>query len=1281
MSPRSKKSKPRRRGKPPGGFPRRRPELPPVEIPPLRYPEELPITAKRDQIVHAIREHQVVVVTGDTGSGKSTQLPKMCLEAGRGVRGRIGSTQPRRIAAVTLARRVAEELGGEVGDFVGFKIRFQERLSPRTRIKFMTDGILLAEVQSDRMFRAYDTVIIDEAHERSLNIDFLLGLLRRVLPQRKDLKVIITSATIDPESFSRAFGSAPIIEVSGRTYPVEVRYRPFDSSDDEITVVDAAVDAVSEIKRSRKRGDVLVFMPTESDIRETVARLQEMRFDRTVVLPLFGRLAGPDQERVFRPLAEEKIVVATNVAETSVTIPGIRYVVDTGLARLSMYNPRSRTQGLPVLPVSRASADQRKGRCGRVGPGICIRLYSEEDYLSRPAFTPPEIQRSNLAEVILRMLAGRLGDVRTFPFLDPPSPSAVNDGYAVLRELGAVDDRKRLTSLGRIMARFPLDPRLSRMLIQARKEGALDEMIIISAALSIQDPRERPMEQENLADQAHARFKDRRSDFLTLLNIWKAYQQRWKETGSRNQLRKFCREHFLSYRRMREWVDVVHEIRGILKEIGDFPVPEEEGTAPASYEAIHRCVLSGYLSHVALKKEKNIYRGTKGRQLMIFPGSSVFNKGGDWIVAAEIVQTSRLFARIVANVDPEWIEDLGKHLLKFHVFDPHWERRRGQVVAYEKATLYGLPVVEPRKVNYARYDEARAREIFIRSALVEEDLPKSYGFLEHNRKLRKDLETVEDKLRRREILVDDEAIFRFYDHRLPEITDLRSFERWLRESGNEESLKMKEDDLLRSGPDWAALNEFPDVWPVGETNLPLSYAFCPGEEEDGVTVTVPIHVLPRLDPEPFQWLVPGLLHDKVLHLLRTLPKPFRRRLVPIPDTARKVLERLRFGEGNFYEALSRAVEDATGTRVPVSQWDRDGLPDHLKMRFRVVDAEGSVIQTGRDLAMLQASAVGSHEDRVWTEARRRWERSGLTSWDFGRLPEKIPLGRDAYGVMRYAYPALRAEGTTVAVRLMTDPGKAMETTRDGLLVLYQWAFAPVLKSLKKDWVFPVPGRARPGMPRLSPAAVHFMGDLQKAEKQLRLYLLRELFDLHEPQLPDEEKYRRTIRELPKQLGVLSKTRWEEVMEVVRVRYEVISLIGKFRSKSGKNRAALERLAAVEEDVNRLVPPDFLQKYRSHRMKDLPRYLKGAQVRAERAYVFPEKDAQKWAEIEPFWSRYREAAEEARAEASPKFLCFLDEFRWMLEEYKLSVFAPEIKTRFPVSAKRLEAKWSELQMLA
>ncbi|MGQ9483982.1 MAG: ATP-dependent RNA helicase HrpA [Desulfosoma sp.] len=1247
----------------------------------LSYPDDLPITEKKDAVVDALCRHRVVVVTGDTGSGKSTQLPKMCLEAGLGRRRLIGITQPRRIAAVTLARRVAQELQEPLGGLVGYKIRFQEKLSSVTRIKFMTDGILLAEAQADRYFKAYDVVIVDEAHERSLNIDFLLGLLRKAMARHSDLKVIITSATIDPESFSKAFDNAPVIEVTGRTYPVEICYRPPDPmAQEDSTAVDLAVEAVGDLRKEGRRGDILVFMPTENDIREACARLQEVHGSTAAVLPLYGRLAGADQEKVFQPIAQDKIVVATNVAETSVTIPGIRYVVDTGLARLGMYNPRSRTQGLPVVPISQASADQRAGRCGRTGPGLCVRLYAEEDYISRHKYTPPEILRSNLAEVILKMLAWRFGDVRSFPFLNPPSAAAIKDGFAVLMELGAVDRHHRLTDLGRLMARFPLDPRMARMLLQAEKEGALEEVTVLCAALSIQDPRERPFEQQQQADHIHARFRDPRSDFLTLLNIWKAYEQKRREGASQSQLRAFCREHFLAYRRMREWAQLVDEIQGILEEVG-IRKGTGDDRAPASYEAIHRSVVCGYLSHVGLKKERNIYVGAKGRQMMLFPGSSLFNKGVDWIVAAEIVQTSRLFARMAATIEPAWLEDLGRHLIKSHVSSPHWEKKSGRVVAYERVTLYGLPIVDKRPVDYGRYDAAEARRIFIRSALVEGEVPKPYGFYEHNAKLRQRLENVEDKLRRRGMLIDDEDVFAFYDQRIPMLSDIRSFDKWLKTQGGDGILWMKEEDLLRKGTGPWGLAEYPDTLDLKECRLPLRYSFCPGEEADGVTVTVPIHVLTRLRPDDFEWLVPGFLEEKIFVLLKNLPKTLRRQLAPVSETARKVFLHLSWGQGDFYSALEQAVLDLTGLHVPRPLWTRDLLPDHLRMRFEVVGEDGSVLQAGRDLAQLQQQTLQVHHDAVWDKARRQWERSGLTSWDFGPIPEKIELGRDAYGVMRCAYPGLQAEGTTVSIRLFADAHSAQEATRDGLLVLYQHAFAPLLRGLRKEWVLAPSGARCGSTPSLLPlSAVHFLGHLGEAEKQAHLYMLRELFDLHDPQPVDEEKYRQKIRDLPAQVGSRSRQLWAEILAVLRARAEVSETLEKFRSKSAATPMALERLQAVEQELTALVPTDFLHRYRSGVMRELPRYLRGLALRAERAYVAPEKDRQKWAEVAPFVARYERAHQSLAPDAPAQVREFLDAMRWMIEEYKLSVFAPEVKRPYVVSAGRLEKKWAEYEAL-
>ncbi len=1250
-------------------------------------------------------ENQVLVVTGETGSGKSTQLPKICLESDHGHKGIIGCTQPRRIAAITLANRVAEELGSEGGPYVGYKIRFQDRTARHTRIKFMTDGILLAEAQRDRLFRGYGTLIIDEAHERTLNIDFLLGLIKRILPRRPDLKVIITSATIDPERFSRAFNNAPIIEVSGRTYPVEVWYRPPEVSPPEISHDEegevghieqavACVDLLKGRRDSRSRGDVLIFMPTESDIRETVQRLEEKGYFNTVVLPLFGRLTALEQQRVFENRAEEKIVVATNVAETSITIPRIRYVIDTGLARISQYNPRSRTQGLPVVPISQASANQRKGRCGRVKAGICIRLYSEEDYLNRPLHTPPEIQRSNLAEVILRMLCLKLGNVMDFPFIDPPSSAAVKDGFAVLTELGAVDQNRKITPVGRTMASLPLDPRLSRMIIQARNEGALREVVILAAALSIQDCRERPLELEAQADQAHAPFKDSRSDFVSLLKIWNTFwKSPWlgawgrgseKESGSGGELpgndnapshrsrfsswakmRKFCKENFVSYKRIREWRDIQEEISDVLNELGGFEWNEQ----PASYEAIHRSVVSGYLSHVAMRRDKNLYMGIRHRQLMVFPGSAVFHKGAGWIVAAEQVHTSRLFARTIANIESSWLEDLGAHLCRSTFSEPHWERRRGQVVAWEKVTLYGLPIVERRKVNYGRINPGEAREIFIRSALVEGDLPPRYGFLEHNRRLVEGIEELESKTRRRDLLLDDEAIFDFYDRKLPEFSDLRSFDRFLKvqreQEGGEAFLHMTMEDLLRTPVNMESLEQFPDTLVTGEQVLPLEYCFEPGTEEDGVTVVVPVHLIPQLNGAFFSWLVPGLLLEKVTLLLKALPKSMRKQLVPVSETAGRLTALLDYRTGDLHSQLSRLMGQHFGVSVPLDAWNEGELPPFLRLRFKVVDLEGNVLGAGRDFEEITKLNVQRQESPLWQKARRIWEREQVDAAHLNHIPRRVELGADSLGIVHYAHSGLVEEEERVALRLFEDPLEARRATLRGLAALYRRVFASELKQLKRGWVFPE------GMGPF----LFFMGSRTLANGKLQNYLMREIFDLHDPQEIHGGKFEDNVKRLGGSLGAQGAQLIQEIFPVVEERGLARAALERFQASVVGGGLLRERIDLIMEQLKTLVPPDFLDHYRREQIRELPRLLKGLRIRSERAYAAPEKDLVKEKQIMLHLNRYEEM-EAAQRESSEEGRRIVSQYRWMLEELKVNTFAPEVKAKMKVSPGRLEEKWQE-----
>lgn len=1234
----------------------------------ISYPPELPIAERRSEIVEAIRSHQVLVITGETGSGKSTQIPKMCLEAGQGRERLIGCTQPRRIAAITLAQRVAEELGPAWSSLVGHKIRFQDRTARSTRIKFMTDGILLAEAQRDRQFRAYDTLIVDEAHERTLNIDFLLGLIQKVLPARPDLKVIVTSATIDPERFSKAFGGAPIIEVSGRTYPVDVWYRPLHAAEGkeeegEVSIVDQAVEAVDELRAvwsMADRGDILVFMPTESDIRETVQRIEERHYAHTLVLPLFGRMAAGDQQRVFQLTPEDRIIVATNVAETSVTIPRIRYVIDTGLARISQYNARTRTQGLPISPISQSSADQRKGRCGRVEAGICIRLYSEQEYLDRSVFTPPEILRSNLAEVILRMLYLRLGNIQEFPFIDAPSPAAVKDGFAVLKELGAVDDHRHLTQRGRIMARLPLDPRLGRMLLQARDEGALRELTVLVAALSIQDPRERPMDLENQADAAHLVFRDPRSDFLTLLNIWKAVWGDGAERRTQSQLRRFCKEHFLSYRRMREWRDIHQEISEILNEMGGFGA---RGESPG-YDAIHRSVLSGYLSHLCMRREKNQYLCSKGRQAMVFPGSGLFNRGGAWLVAAELVQTNRLYARTVAAVEPAWVEELGRHLCRFSYSDPHWEKDRGQVVAFERVTLYGLPVVDRRKVNFGRIQPEEARAIFIRSALVREGLPRSVPFMEHNRQLIQRIQDLENKARRRDLLVDEETVFAFYDQRLPLISDLRALERFVRHQGGDRTLRMQEEDLLREAPDFHVLEQYPDSLHCGELTLPLKYAFLPGEEEDGVTVQVPVHALHRISPEPFEWGVPGGIEERVFHLLKALPKGLRKRLVPVGETAGKVAQRLTYGKGSFRTELSRALEEITGVPVPTDLWDLNALPDHLRMRYSVLDPEGHPLTEGRELLEMREVAGGKYEDELWERARRQWEKELLPLWDFGDIPPSVEIGEDSLGLVRTAYPALVLNERELSLRLFQDPDSAGWKTRESLMGLYQLAFESELKQIRRDWVFSGESVSR----------AFFMGPIREANTKLQEYILCELFGLRGPQVPDGLRFQKVVNSMKGRLAAEGHKLASEVHEVVRERELTRQDLERYVRLGRRSPVVVEGLRELLGELDALVPPDFLQRYTRSVIQNLPHYLRALRIRGARYYAAPDKDSQKRRQIAVYEARLKDLEGAIQVEGCGRDQELLEEYRWMLEELKVAVFAPEMKTRFRISGKRLDEKW-------
>lgn len=1258
----------------------------------ISYSAELPIIAHREEILAAITGSPVVVISGDTGSGKTTQLPKMCLEAGRGRKKMIGCTQPRRIAAITVADRVAKELGETSSFLVGHKIRFQDRTTKNTKIKFMTDGILLAETRSDRSLRAYDTLIIDEAHERSLNIDFLLGYVKHLLTKRSDLKVIITSATIDTEKFAAHFSNAPIVEVSGRAYPVEVHYRPpEESSGDRESnfYIDLVVQEVLSLRRRKELGDILIFMPTERDIRETVELLsQELApspsrkkpqavLGNTRILPLFGRLRPVDQSRVFRQFKGQKIIVATNIAETSITVPGIRYVIDTGLARVSTYNVRARTTSMPVGPVSRASCDQRKGRCGRVGPGTCIRLYSEEDYLGRPEFTLPEIKRSNLAEVILRMIDLKIGEPASFPFIDPPAARAIRDGYDLLQELGALHpvggQKPKLSSRGRLMARLPLDPRISRMVIEAREHNCLQEVVIIASALAIQDPRIRPADTEEAADLAHALFKHHPSDFLSYPKIWQEIHSapfigREKDRKrSRSQVRKFCRQYFLSYQRLREWQDIYEQLVTTLREEKGFRM----NRVPASYDDIHYAILSGFLRNIGFRKEKNIYMGGQGKEMMLFPGSVLFNKGGQWIMAAELVETARLYARTVAHIKVEWIESLAGSLCRSTYSDPRWEKKSGRVVASEKVTLFGLVLVASRKTNYAQVSEAarrEARSIFIHTALIGGELAGRYPFLQNNLDLIARFEKIEHRLRQRTVLADDYVLYQFYDTRLdPKVHDRAGLNRFLKNQDNDRSLFMTERDIIVQTPGMDELSDYPEQITVpDDISLKLHYSFSPGSEEDGVSVSLPLELSDHVSPEIFEWLVPGLLQEKVTFLLKGLPKSIRKKLIPIQQSAEQLAAELKPYQGSLYKRLEELILKHYRVRVLRDQWPLQQLPLHLRMRYLLQDGSGRILVASRNFAELQINREPKQQKDILAGIRKKWERDSITTWDFDRLPEKIPVhGRDQK-LLGFAYPALQpAQNGTVSIRLKADPEESRRISRLGVLALYRLQFSKQFRLLKKECL----------LPSSLWALYEGLGSRTSLNETLYHFVLTEVFIVKEKNWPSREEFFGLIEKFKKE-GTFTKARkvTENVLHLLKERREILDRIAAIQCKSPTRGRPVIDVKQLRAELDATVPAAFLEQFDSHAVSSAIRYCRALQIRIERACVSPEKDRVKEAQLAP----HVEKLENLKVtNPSPACLQLLQEYRTMLAEYKVSLFAQELKTEFPVSALRLEDKWQDI----
>lgn len=1254
--------------------------------PALAYDPALPISAHRQAIIDAIRHHPVVIVAGETGSGKTTQLPKFCLEAGRGLDGTIGCTQPRRIAALTVARRIAEELGEEPGRTVGHKIRFHEKTGPRTLVKIMTDGILLAEAQRDRSLLAYDTFIVDEAHERSLNIDFILGLLRRLLRRRRDLKLIVTSATIDTEKFAAAFDNAPVIEVSGRMYPVTIHYRPLDEAGDEdaSSHVEAAVAAVDEIERRGPCGDVLVFMPTEQDIRDTVELLGARRYRGAEILPLFARLSAVDQMRVFAPATGRKIIVATNVAETSLTIPGIRYVVDTGLARLARYSPRTRTTALPVVPISRASCDQRAGRCGRVADGVCFRLYSQTDYESRPRFTAPEILRTNLAEAVLRMIALNLGDIADFPFIDRPADKSIRDGISLLEELGAVavieadhtadarlgTRRLRLTPLGRRMARLPLDPRLSRMLIEARQRGCGPEMAVIAAALSINDVRERPADQSAAADQAHVAFVDRSSDFLTLLKIWQAYQEALATEKTAGRVRRWAKRHFLSVKRLREWRDIHHQLAAVMAELEADGQVAPPTAAPPDIDSVHRnalhqSILAGFLGHIAHRRDKNIYQATRGRQVMIFPGSGLFNRAGEWIVAAEMVETSRLFARTVATIDAGWLEAAGGNLCRRTYTNPRWERRRGEVVADEQVTLFGLVIVAGRTVSYGPIDPEEAAAIFIRSALVEGDLRQPLPFMVHNRALIDEARGLEDKIRRRDVLVSPEDLCQFYRQRLPAIYNLAGLKRHLKQVGGDDELRMTPENVRRYLPDERQLAEFPDQVCIGGKSFACTYRFAPDSQEDGVTVNIPAALAGTVAPESFDWLVPGLLAEKITALIRGLPKAYRRRLVPVAQTVDAILAEMpEANDEPLVTVLGRILQRRLGLQIPASAWPIDRLPVHLRTRIAVTGPRGQLLAADRDPRVLQAVAAPS-DDRLLADLRRRWEREDVGVDDFPDLPASLSVDTGAGDWVVYPALVTAADGR-IDLRLLSDPAVATAAHRQAVAALYARCLRQDLRRLSRQLVLPQEKRPLADCCGGAAPQSEFL-----FESLVKRYLARDIrsaaaFQSH------AETVRREI--FPAGQALL-----ESAIAVIEAVYQARQTIFRREPAQDKNPVA-GFYTARRQELADLVPPDFAVRYDPERLAHLPRYVRALGLRVERAAVDLDKDRRKAEAAAPFEQRLARWRQALSAGGSPVRRRRVDEFSWLLEEFKVSLFAQELGTAVPVSAKRLEKLANEIEAM-
>ena len=1267
-------------------------------LPPVSFPEELPVSGRRVEIAAALAAHQVIIVCGETGSGKTTQLPKICLQLGRGQRGLIGHTQPRRIAATSTAKRIAQELGSPPGMHVGFKVRFNDTLSSGAWVKLMTDGILLAETQGDPLLKQYDTLIIDEAHERSLNIDFLLGYLKQLLPKRPDLKVIITSATIDADRFARHFGSldkpAPVIEVSGRLYPVELRYRPVEAdvalvarpgaaqkAKEQRDLMDAIVDAVDELALIGP-GDVLVFLPGEREIRDAAEALRKHHPPHVEILPLYARLSAQEQERVFKSSNARRIVLATNVAETSLTVPGIRYVVDAGTARVKRYSYRNKVEQLQIEAIAQSAANQRAGRCGRVAAGVCIRLFEEQDFLQRAKFTEPEILRSSLAAVILRMKALRLGDVEDFPFIEPPPGRAIADGYQLLQELGAVDDDRQLTALGRQLAKLPLDPRVGRMILAGRDNVCLSEMLIIASALSVQDPRDRPVEAQGAADLAHKKFADEKSEFPAYLKIWAWFDDAIKHKKSNRQLQEHCRANFLSQLRLREWRDVHVQLLTIVREQG-----WRLNEAPATYEQLHTALLTGLLGNIGFKADDEPhYLGARGIKFHIWPGSTLAKKAGKWIVAAELVDTSRLYARTVAQIQPEWLEKVGGHLLKKSYGEPRWEKKSGQVSAYERATLYGLVVYSQRRINYGKFNPKEAREIFIRDALAGGDFETRAPFFAHNQKLIREIENLEHKSRRLDVLVDDELIAAFYDKLVPEgIHNAVDFEKWLKEAStkNPKLLYLNRDDLMRHEAAGVTTDLFPKLMRNAGIEMALTYHFEPGSVRDGVTLAVPLFALNQISVARCAWLVPGMLKEKAHLLLKSLPQKLRRHCVPLPDYAAGFAERIhaakKFGTGELLDALIVDVREQTTVMVRSTDFKIETLPAHHFMNFKIIDEHGRQLEMGRNLPALQAEFGGQAREQFQKIAEQTVPVAGrdepiaaqasatakavavntpshyqrLSTWSFGTLPELLEIQQGRQTLI--GFPALVDKLSHCDLEVFDDPNEAAQIHFAGLRRLFALQLKEQLKYLEKN----VPGIQQMGMQFMA------LGSQEELRDQL-INAGLERACLQAPLPVDAEAFNKRRDEGKARLNLL-------VNEIARLVGQILAEYHVLPKKLQGIKVHAAAHADMQTQLQTLIDKHFVAEQNYAQLAHFPRYLKAMQVRLDKLRADPARDARMladWQSAAAPWQR----AQKGGRHGDPK----MDEYRWLLEELRVSLFAQELKTPMPVSVKRLQKVWELMQ---